>query len=404
MAVENHFSEKETINPTSADEQFFTPDEKTIRVLGVPPSTNRGVTTPKAKPSKPSNHAALSHFSKKQKNEKVFTLNKPKFDWFEGRFSTETDIEKLLNILHPFLDGHYDEVFSSTATPNLSRPQRGYGYAYTYYSEGEDVLTLSYGGQNGQYGVYFKTTGQNAPSWSKRLLNAFNLQFEDIPDLTTASPILVTRVDVAVDIRGDNAKIFRKAQQAAKKTDLKLSCAGSWTTKDPLPDDAGRTLYLQATRNIQMRIYEKGKEQVHKYGLDPKDIPLDWVRVEVQFRAPDGSNSRLWKDMFSRMSPIRMLKTQPDFIPIFEALTSLELSYEPVSYSIKKEPLTIDKFANYLASTYYDKMKQVFETSASFELLTSLYGYNFTDYPPILQSEHLRKFLNECEVTRHGDY
>lgn len=403
MVVEKHSIEKEAINPTLAVEEFSTSDEKT-RFLNATPSTNRGVTKNSEQVAKPDPARAIADF---QKNtfEKNFDLNNPKFDWFEGRFQHINHLEKLMPIIMPVLDGHYDQFFSSlTDKIKLSPVQRGYDQSLTFYNLGENVLSLSYGGQNGQFGIYFKSTGSSAPLISSLLLDAFNVSPGDAFDSTTQSPILITRVDVAIDLRGDNAKIFRTAQAIAKKTKLKASCAGSWLTKDPEPDDAGRTLYLQHTNQIVMRIYEKGKEQIAKYGLNPEDVPIDWIRVEVQFRAPKGSNASLWKSAFARLNPKQMIETVEPFVLIGNALFGLDFEHKPIKYSFKKIPLGTDEFIRYLATTYQDKLKFIFDSNYAFKLLNALYGDKIADYPHYLQTKELRKFLDELDIEKYGEF
>lgn len=376
----------------------------TFERLGIPPSTNRGVTKKTGQVVK---HDKQRGEATLQKNafEKDFDLCNPKFDWFEGRFQHIQHLEKLMPVIMPVLDGHYDQFFDSlTDTNKLSPVQRGYNQSFTFYKSGENVLSLSYGGQNGQFGIYFKSTGSSSPVISSLLLDAFNVSRDAALDSANQSPILLTRVDVAIDIRGDNAKIFRTAQAIAKKTELKASCAGSWLTKDPQPDDSGRTLYLQHTNQIVMRIYEKGKEQIAKYGLSPEDVPIDWVRVEVQFRAPKGSNVNLWKAAFVKLNPKQMFETVEPFVSIGNALFDLDFEHKPIKYSVKKEPLGTDKFILYLATTYQDKLKYIFDSDYAFQLLNALYGDNIADFPHYLQTEELRKFLNELEIEKFGDY
>lgn len=374
--------------------------------LRLPPSTNRGVTLSPGTSPKPISSAALSYITKDKKNEKIISVNDfgiPKFDWFEGRFRFETDIDNVLSKIMPFLSPQISEFWTSHTDLKLSPIQRGYGYSMSFYNADFDcILSLHSSGQNGKYGVYFKTTGSFSPIVVNLLATAYGITYEAVNSLKT--PILCTRVDVAIDFRMDNAKAFRRLQKTANSLKLTMDCAGSWLTKNPVPTDAGRTLYIKESTTTKIRLYEKSKEQIFKHGLEPGSLPGDWLRFEVQFRSPDGTQANLWKAVFANLKPDALLGMSEEITKMVNDLLGIGITYEKIQTTVKKQPLGIAAFLDYLIKTFEEKLKFILGGNLGYELAYRLFGDNFNEYPPLLQSKAMEQFLIELEFNQFGEF
>ncbi len=368
----------------------------------IPPSTNRGVTNKTQNSLKPGKRKDFRGFEKIQKLKKIDDFLEPKFDWFEGRFK-ETKVQDVINQLMPLFDDWVDHTYTSEIDRKKSPVQRGYKHSISFFKGAEPFLTLSYGGNNGEYGVYFKTTGMISHEVVRLIMSAYGITHNENVNLYETAKVLVTRVDVAIDFRADNIRVFRLAKRIGKKEKLKMSCAGDWVEKDPKAGDDGRTLYFKHTENVKLRIYEKGKQLRVVYGVE--DAPEDWIRIEAQFRSPDGKNARLWKSVFAQLSPESIFSSVEPFVKITNKIVNgLTLNHTPIRYSQKVTPLGIEEFAHYLVKTFHNKLKSVLDSNISFRLFYHLYGDDFKDYPPVLKSQAMHDWLIENDINQFGEY
>lgn len=130
--------------------------------------------------------------------------------------------------------------------------------------QGDAILTCEYGSSSGWNLVYSSGTEP-----CDRVRDVIRQAFQ------TAR---ATRVDSAVDMRGDFYEIADKVSKAAfANYGVRPLKAHSY-----IDEGKGRTYYFGSRKSAALvRVYEKGLEQRSK-GLT--DAPLDWVRVELQWR------------------------------------------------------------------------------------------------------------------------
>jgi len=365
-----------------------------------PPSPNRGVPTFSTTPLYPAYSKAYSGFLENEKVKKIEANICPKFDWYEGRFS-EKDIEKVLSKIMPFIADLHDEVIDSrVAKKGIIKIQRGYAESIQFLLDLEPVLTLSYGGQNGEYGVYFKTTGAYSVEVSNALHDSYGITLSD-SSCSISSPILVTRVDVAIDVRADAKTIFRKAISYCKKHALKMDCAGSWTDKDPNFEDNGRTLYIIENKKTKLRIYEKGKQM---RGQSADDAPLDWIRIEAQFNAPKGAESKFWKAILAQHSASSIFFSVDSFTELTNILLGLKINHQPIHYRVKSKRKPLDKFVDWLLKTFRERLTDLFNNpELTYVFFNYLYGDDINDYPAVLRPV-MEYYLIELDVHKYGDF
>jgi hypothetical protein len=133
-------------------------------------------------------------------------------------------------------------------------------------SDGETLATILHGGPNGDPNAW--ASGDRAEGFATVLRRLW-------PDAHR-----VTRFDSAEDIHGHYPTIRDRCRALAAPSGVsgyEIAAHG---------DEKGSTDYLGAkTSRVQHRCYEKGK-QMAALVADPASVPLDWVRLEVQWR-PD---------------------------------------------------------------------------------------------------------------------
>lgn len=132
--------------------------------------------------------------------------------------------------------------------------------------DGEVFATVMHGGVNPHPNV--KATGDHAPDLARFLRH-------NHPDHR------VSRLDVAIDYRGDGAFDDTVAIMATVGRECRIK--GEKILPDDLDD--GSTYYLGAqSASVRIRCYEKGK-QLFKFTGDPvwKQF-FDWTRLELQVR------------------------------------------------------------------------------------------------------------------------
>ena len=131
-------------------------------------------------------------------------------------------------------------------------------------ADGETLATILHGGPNGAPNAW--ASGDRAEAFSAVLRKCF-------PNVHR-----VTRFDSAEDVYGDYPTIRDRCRALAAPAGVsgyEIAAHG---------DEKGSTDYLGAkTSRVQHRCYEKGK-QVAPLAQDPSSVPLNWVRLEVQWR------------------------------------------------------------------------------------------------------------------------
>lgn len=158
---------------------------------------------------------------------------------------------------------------------DLERGHHGFKHAVEWVSKTPDVakeqvqLRMEWGGRNPL--PWLESTGAHAPAVMS-LLRGMQWQHR------------VSRVDSALDLQGPGTfdQLVRLGQQVIDGSKTRGVQIKSETLGDWLYAEHGRTLRLGSTKAAALvRIYEKGHEQRAK-GV--ADAPLDWVRVELQYR------------------------------------------------------------------------------------------------------------------------
>lgn len=338
----------------------------------IPPSTNRGVTKPK--PPNPIN---------------------VRYDWFEGH--VKLDIEQVIADLSRALEGQYDQCLSSSTSKEVYH-QRGWAYAYQFVKDESPILTLSYGGQNHDVGVHFKTTGSCSHDMATVLKNLYLP--DDSFDPFAPALMICNRVDLAIDVFCDYNEAVERCTVIGQDLGFTFGTAGDWISKNP---ETGRTLYLHRTKTDKMRIYEKGKEQRDK-GIDP-NAPLDWVRFELEIRAPKGKQNKIFKSIMAGIEPLTLLQSYQGYVELVNTLGYDTLEYCHISRSKKPQPTSMERGLTNMDNQYHKVLEHYLETPESFAKLIL-----FLHPDPTTMPDHLKKTkagfiaLEEDIYLKHGEY
>lgn len=148
------------------------------------------------------------------------------------------------------------------------------GSATRWYSDheklvdrhGKRLVSIHYGGMNGKPLV--QCTGHCSPA----VAAALRAEFDHRPN----------RLDGCVDLAGPDLfrNLTRLTRRIARKYGLRWAPIGDWVTPN-----AGRTIELGSRKSqVMLRIYEKGKEQATKLGLELTPEMALHVRCEVEFK------------------------------------------------------------------------------------------------------------------------
>jgi hypothetical protein len=337
-----------------------------------PPHTNRGVTNPKN---------PLPNDTHKE----------PFFDWFEGRIIGEFDLveTRLLTLLSK----EFDEIQYSKFGSKKVFIQRGWQHGFALVKDNRVIFSLSYGGLNSKYGNAFRTTGSNAEKIGKLLQSEFD------NDLSGNEPeLLVSRIDVAIDIRADFLEVIELARTQVEPYGLKLNQMGDWLSDENVD---GRTLYLLWTENTKMRIYEKGKQQ-RKTGED-ENAPLDWIRLEIEIKAPKGKHNKLFKQIMAGQTPLAVWQSYEAYVDIVKATGIAEMDYIPIQ---RTEKLLASDFDRKHAHMVIQYGKVLREGLNSPQYLSRL----IADVFPLEEDipEHLKVLLFEhlerLQYLKNGEY
>lgn len=337
------------------------------------PYTNRGVTNPKDSTNND-------------------THKQPFFDWFEGRILG--DFEEVEKRLMALLHKDFDEVkYSRFGSKNVFI-QRGWKYGVALIKDNVTILSLSYGGTNGKHGTFFKTTGSNSPHIARTLQSEFNTNYDN--DLEPE--LLVSRIDVAIDVRADFMDLVNSARTQVEPYGLKLNQMGDWLSDE---NTDGRTLYLIWTENTKMRIYEKGK-QMRKMGED-ENAPLDWVRLEIEVRAPEGTQSKLFKQVMAGQTPKAVWESYQAYVDIVKATGIAKMNYIPIQRTEKPVASDFNRKQINMVNQYGKHLREGFNSP---EYLSRL----IVDLFPLEEDipEHLKPFLFEhlerLQFLKNGEY
>lgn len=337
-----------------------------------PPSTNRGVT----KPNTPN------------------PIN-VRYDWFEGH--VKLDIERVIADLSKALEGQYDQCLSSQTSKQVFH-QRGWAYAYQFVKDEKPILTLSYGGQNHEIGVHFKTTGSTSHDMAS-ILKSLYIPDGDL-DFFAPSLMLCNRVDLAIDVFCDYNEAVEKCIAISDELGFSFGTAGDWVSKNP---KTGRTLYLHRTKTDKMRIYEKGKEQREK-GID-ENSPLDWVRFELEIRAPKGKQNKIFKSIMSGLHPLRLLTAYKEYVALINTLGYDTLEYSHIARSTKPEPTSLERGLTNMDNQYHKVLEHYLMTPENFAQLILFMHPDPNDMPDHLKTTKAGFIaLENYNYLKHGEY
>lgn len=197
------------------------------------------------------------------------------WDWYQATMDPKYQVYDLVRWLESGLG------YGEGGVPD--RGLHGYEHSLVY-----SFARLMWGGCNAEYGAHLQITGGFDCHRFTSCLRA------DYPEHR------VSRCDVCVDFL--ESKGFDAAVQMAgwicKKNNIQTRLAGDW-----LEAKKGRTLYAGCLQSShQMRLYEKGKEQIDKR-ID-LDANPDWFRLEFQIR-PEKQR----KAVAASLSPDEMPRT-----------------------------------------------------------------------------------------------
>lgn len=191
-----------------------------------------------------------------------------KFDWYQASIPNVPPLAVMEALAKSDYYGDWEQT----------KPGKGYDVGARFVVAGQTLFSMSYGGQNEQFGPNVQGTGGNAPKVAE-LIRA------NWPEHR------VSRVDACEDFHSGEVYDYlrKKALKVAKEHKVKVR-----EIIKPLEEsDDGRTLYLGSpSSSITSRIYEKGK----KSGLSP-----DWVRAEIQVRP-----QKLMKDCAAQLTPLQV--------------------------------------------------------------------------------------------------
>lgn len=308
-----------------------------------------------------------------------------RYDWFEGLItwsdglSYYEHIGEILTNLDIGFDHVHDTRILGLYLPNKKKVSRGqnWQHAIAFMSGEIPLITISYGGPNAQYGDYFVITGESA----HLIVDTLRRYFMGMCRGELAhNQLSVKRVDVAIDVRGDFDFMVDRMMPVIAKHDLTISNQGNWLT----PNHKGRTLYLQKTKTVEMRVYEKGHQMRNVFGVE--DAPLDWVRFELQVRVPKGKNSKIMKKALASANAFEIFHSFEFAVDCFASVSGLDLDYTPIQYTTKSEKLPIERLLEVINVQYGEKLRNLIETREGFEMLMESFYPDSNDIP-----YHLRK-------------
>lgn len=185
-----------------------------------------------------------------------------RFDWYQG--TIDAPAEEIGEGLRTSLPGA--EAFR--AGPG----RQNYHHSMAVLNgDGETLATILHGGPNGNPNAY--ASGGNAEAFAATLRKLWPDQHK------------VTRLDSCEDLRGDYSAIRDRCRLLAAPagvTGYEHAAHG---------EEKGSTDYLGAsTSRVQHRCYEKGKQMAARV-READAVPLDWVRLEVQWRPDKGGRA-----------------------------------------------------------------------------------------------------------------
>lgn len=186
------------------------------------------------------------------------------FDWYQAT------LPALPEVVIGAMEKAYPHTDLAPATPS-----NGYTKGAQLVLGDAKVLTLMWGGVNGEDATHVKATGRDSIKFSEFAREHF-------------AGHQVSRLDVAIDYEEEGSfdKLAKMLINYAKSSTLKTSTAGDW-----VKHIGGKTLYLGSRSSpTYLRLYEKGKEQASK-GFDT--VNPHWTRCELEVK-PGKKEGKAW--------------------------------------------------------------------------------------------------------------
>lgn len=207
-------------------------------------------------------------------------------DWLTA--TTLHDVKRVVRVLKDYFG------YSVEITRALAR-NRGFLHAILISDAEGEICSLEYG-QRDKY-TLICSTGSQRPT-------------DVIKALRALDEIRVTRLDIAIDLEHAD---WEALVCSAKNYASQYFSGRQTTTTREIRSSSGNTMYFGAASSVnQVRIYEKGKEQLSK-GNSSGDFALDAVRVELQIR-PD---NELTKQKALYLPLETLLQTSPKWFTDF---------------------------------------------------------------------------------------
>lgn len=195
--------------------------------------------------------------------------------------------------------------FYPSAVAEESRPFYGYDKALTLKIDGDRVLTVYRGGNNGS--VCLESTGAISGVLRDMLVSS-------------GCDFRPSRMDACLDYdeEGLSDALFDFGKWFASEEDLKINMQGDWHR------GRARTLYIGSRSSpVFMRIYEKG----HK-AIDEGDVTAspNWVRIEIECK-PDKKR----RSVFAEYQPADLFRSGWSS-RFMSALFVREMALNPIGY------------------------------------------------------------------------
>lgn len=347
----------------------------------LPPYSNTGVTlTPKNPLYRPADKGSsdFAKFPFRTENNVEVEFNTPKYDWFAGKakavikyydhkdkpvfmdFDVEDYLSQVLKLLSDkniqFDEVHDTRILGRYVNRKALFVCQGYQHAYHIKNNGESILSISYGGQNGRASAYVSTTG-----------SACNQVFNLIKSLPFN--LYSSRVDACYDTQQDIKPLKKKLMRYSRENKLAFRIDGRGYDKEG--KRTGETLYIDLTESKRIRIYEKGYER--RAENPESDAPLDWIRFEIETRG-DIANTDDGKMILTQATPQELLTIDKHCTALFNKYSGTRKKPSMLKFTNKK--LTDDEAARlHMIEQYNKHLKKCIETPEAFlKLAADLYG------------------------------
>lgn len=318
-------------------------------------------------------------------------FNKFKCDWYACTFTTPEGfpIPDVVEVQHDYVNLIY-KFFQLVLSEDvkISYVDKGfYGYslqAFIYYEDKgglHRIATIGYMGATAGMGVHLSVTGSTADLIREQLM-ALGAVGGHV-DYSKLYYHTVSRMDIALDILMDSDdsidSLYRSLKTHCLRSKFKTRYAGDWDYKKD-----GRTYYIGSSQsNWQMRIYEKGKEQIKKKNIDFSNVATRWVRVELTLKGNRGIKHLL------RDAPLRIAANMTkNTSKIYEKFFSQYVELSPVQLvTFSKKETTVDFKMRNLLKQYKNTFLQFYAWS----------GGSFSSF-----TENFLRFADDIIFTRQN--